>query len=70
MRPALALLLLLAGCSAYQVREARQDILGMTAPDLLACAGVPYKVQELSANELMIQYDPSLRCIGTTMITR
>ena len=57
MRPVLALLLMLGGCSAYQVREARQDILGMNAPDLLACAGVPDKVQELSANELMIQYD-------------
>ena len=57
MRPILALLLLLSGCNAYQVREARQDILGMSAPDLMACAGVPDKVQELSANELMVQYD-------------
>ena len=34
MRPVLGLLLMLGGCSAYQVREARQDILGMNAPDL------------------------------------
>src|SRR6476659_1043813 len=57
MRPTLALLLMLGGCSAYQVREARQDILGMSAPDLLACAGVPDKVQQLSGHALMIQYD-------------
>jgi hypothetical protein len=53
----LALLLMLSACSSYQVHKARQDILGMNAPDLLACAGVPDKVQQLSDNELMIEYD-------------
>lgn len=49
--------LLLAGCGAYQVQQSRQAILGMNAPDLLSCAGVPDKVQKLSGNELMVQYD-------------
>jgi hypothetical protein len=57
MRRTLALLLLLGGCGSYQVHKARQDILGMSAPDLLACAGVPDKVQQLSDSELMVQYD-------------
>lgn len=54
---ALALVLLLTGCSAITVQEARDALLGTTAPDLLACAGVPDKVQKLSADELLIEYD-------------
>ena len=40
-----------------KVRKLGQAILGMSAPDLLACAGVPDRVQQLSDNELMVQYD-------------
>ena len=57
MRAALPLLALLAGCGAVTVHQARTDLLGMTAPDLLACAGVPDRVQALSRDELLLQYD-------------
>ncbi len=50
-------LLILEGCSAITVQQARDALLGMTAPDLLACAGVPDKIQQISADELLVEYD-------------
>lgn len=55
----LALLPLLAGCGAYLAHDARTAILGMNAPDLIACAGIPTKVVKLTDRELLLQYDYS-----------
>ncbi len=45
-----------AGCGAVTMHHARTDLLGMSAPDLMACAGGPDRVQALSSQELL-HYD-------------
>ena len=52
--------LLLAGCGAVASREARDPygaLIGMAAPDLLACAGQPDRVQQTGPGTLIAQWD-------------
>lgn len=56
MKRILVFALLLSACSVYTVRDAREAILDMNLPDLLACAGIPQGVQKISNDELLVQY--------------
>ena len=49
--------LAVCGCGTAQVYHARAAILGMNATDLIACAGIPDRVMQTSAAELLLQYD-------------
>lgn len=62
---ALIILAFLGGCSAYTVDEARSRVVGMNAPDLISCAGIPDKMMKISSDEMLIQYD---RPAGTASV--
>lgn len=59
MVKALPLLLMLTACGTLDVHQARQDVIGMNLPDLLACAGIPKQgnVMQISPDEALIEYD-------------
>jgi hypothetical protein len=46
----------LTGCGAYEAREARHALIGLSVIDLQACAGVPSQVVGLDDHELLLDY--------------
>lgn len=60
MKLFLVALALLSGCSAVDVSRARNpygSLIGGNVVDLLACAGLPDKVEQTAPDQLAVQYD-------------
>lgn len=65
---ALGALLLPGGCGYYSSRMAHKGqlaVLGMTSEDLMACAGVPDKMQTINAHVRVYQYTRSTNIPAT-----
>ena len=55
-RGAILATVLVAGCAA-QVYRSREALIGMSATDLIACAGVPNQSMRNGPNEVLLQWD-------------
>lgn len=47
----------LAGCAAIEARQARSALVGMSAVDVQACAGIPARIAWLDQQEVLFTYD-------------
>jgi hypothetical protein len=57
-------LLLLTQCSAYVSHSARDKLLGMTAPDLVSCAGKPDAVMQVKPDVLVAEWSSKSAAAG------
>jgi hypothetical protein len=49
----------LTGCAAIEARQARHALVGMSAVDVQACAGIPARIAWLDPQEQLFTYDYS-----------
>ena len=57
----------LGGCSAIEARQARTSLVGMSAVDLQACAGIPTRVAWLDAHEVLFDYEQAAQAAPVSL---